>query len=77
MKKTIFAISLGIAGALGFVGVAGATPPTAAEQVGGMATTAAGELTPIILAVGAALVTVAVVRFGVRWVLSATGRGGR
>ncbi|MGE3621082.1 MAG: hypothetical protein AB7L84_11530 [Acidimicrobiia bacterium] len=47
------------------------------STISDMATSAAGELTPIILAVGGALVGVAVVRFGVRWVLSSIGRGGR
>lgn len=42
-----------------------------------MATDAASDLTPILLGVGGALVAVAVTRFGVRWVLSAIGRGGR
>lgn len=54
-----------------------AAEPTPAEQVGDMASTAAGQLTPIVLAVGGALVAVAVVRFGVRWVLGAISNGGR
>jgi len=42
-----------------------------------MATDAAADLTPVIVGVGGALVAVAVTRFGVRWVLSSIGRGGR
>lgn len=76
MRKSFLAASIVLASVLGFVSVAGATP-TPTEQVTTMATDAAGDLTPIILAVGGALVGVAVIRFGVRWVLSSVGRGGR
>ncbi len=76
MNKRILGLLVGVATSVALIGTAGATP-SPATQVGDMATDAAAELTPIILAVGAALVAVAVVRFGVRWVLSAVGRGGR
>lgn len=73
MRKTFLSLSIALAGVLATAGVAGASPATPTE----MATDAAAELTPIILGVGGALVAVAVVRFGVRWVLSSVGRGGR
>lgn len=73
MRKSFLAASIVVASVLGFAGIAGATTPT----VESMATDAAADLTPIILAVGGALVGVAVVRFGVNWVLRAVGRGGR
>lgn len=63
-----------------FLAVTGLVAGTASATTGSvttMATDAAGDLTPIILGVGGALVAVAVVRFGVRWVLSSVGRGGR
>lgn len=72
-KKALLGTSVAIASVLGSAGVAGASATTPTE----MATDAAGELTPIYLGVGGALVAVAVVKFGVRWVLSAIGRGGR
>lgn len=76
IRKTLIGLSIAMTSVVAFAGVASATP-TPAQQVGDMATTAAGDLTPIILAVGAALVGVAVIRFGVRWVLSSVGRGGK
>lgn len=75
--KATAALGVVAATIVGGAAVALAEPPTPAEQVGSMATTAVGDLTPIILAVGAALVGVAVIRFGVRWVLGAISNGGR
>lgn len=68
--KAQVALGLVVVSVLGFANVAGASTVTE------MATTAAGDLTPIILGVGGALVAVAVTRFGVRWVLRSIGRGG-
>lgn len=76
MRKALLSVSILAASVLGFAGVA-AAEPTPTDQVTTMATDAAADLTPIILAVGGALVGVAVIRFGVRWVLSSVGRGGR
>jgi hypothetical protein len=73
MRKTFLGLSIALASVLGFAGVAGATPATPES----MAADAAADLTPIIIGVGSALVAVAVVRFGVNWVLRAVGRGGR
>lgn len=76
MRKSFLAASIVLASLVGFTGVASATP-TPTEQVTTMATDAAADLTPIILGVAGALVGVAVIRFGARWVLSSIGRGGR
>lgn len=66
-----------LVGIVAFVTALAGTAQAQAASVTDMATTAASDLTPIILGVGGALVAVAVVRFGVRWVLSAIGRGGK
>jgi len=76
IRNSVLGASIVLASVFGFAGVASATP-TPSEQVTTMATDAAGDLTPIILGVGGALVAVAVIRFGVRWVLSSVGRGGK
>jgi hypothetical protein len=76
-NKTLVSVGVAVAAVLGLAGFAGATPPTPTEQVTTMATDAAADLIPIILGVGGALVTVAALRFGVRWVLRSVGNGGR
>lgn len=62
---------------IGGAGLAGATPPTTAEQVEEMAIDSAAELLPIVLAVGGAFAGLAAAVFGVRWVLRAVRNGGR
>ena len=75
---TKFQRSMAVAGVvmttLLYGGVAYAVDPTSPTEV---ATTGVTALTPIILGVGGVLVAVAALRFGVRWVLSSIGRGGR
>lgn len=75
-QKATLGVSIAIASVLGFAGVAGATP-TPTEQVTDMAETAASDLVPIVLGVAGALVTVAAIMFGARFVLRAIRNGGR
>lgn len=68
-----------LGGGILFTSVAAASAAGAqdAASVTAFAETGATELSPVVLGVGGALVGIAVLRFGVRWVLSAIGRGGK
>lgn len=77
IQKGFLGASIVIASVLGFAGVAAAEPPTPTEQVTSMAESAATDLVPIVLGVAGALVTVAAIMFGARFVLRAIRNGGR
>lgn len=79
MNKAIIAVGTLVTATLGFAGAAFAQedPPSVTEQVTTMATSGATQMVPVIIAVGAAFVAVAVATWGVRKVLSALRSGGR
>lgn len=78
IKDTLLVLGIAAASIVGFAGVAGATtPPTPGEVVGNMADEGIAGVLDIFSTNAGKLVVLAVVTFGVRWVMKATNSGGK
>jgi hypothetical protein len=77
LNKAYLGAAVVIATVLGLGGTAFAVDPTPAESATTLATAGVTALTPVILAVATAAVTLAVLSFAVRKVFRMIGSGGR